>query len=69
MFIHPCPGATGTSGAILREVTGAVCLLNGNVMGELEGKPVVRVTESGRSGKRKERFLQHAFYKNGWDIP
>ena len=53
----------------MKSFPGAVSLLNGNVMGELEGKPVVRVTESGRSGKRKERFLQHASYKNGWDIP
>lgn len=37
-----------------KEVTGAVCLLNGNVIGELEGKPVPCATESRHSGKKKQ---------------
>jgi len=38
------------------EVTSAVCLLNRNVMGGLEGKPVACVTESRHSGKKKQAF-------------
>ena len=38
------------------DVTSAVCLLNKNVMGGLEGKPVACVTERRHSGKRSRDF-------------